>query len=192
MNGLFKLTNDWIRLSREVGAIVVPDGINSVLPAGTEVEIVHELGGDFTVRSRMGAMYRIDGADGDAIGRTARQAVRAVGQPGVDALEGDALEEAMMAALRTCFDPEIPINLVDLGLIYGTSIEQLDEGGSRIEVAMTLTAPGCGMGQVIVDDVTRKLRALPGVADVKVDLVFDPPWDPSRMSDAARLQAGLM
>lgn len=188
MHDLMTLKRDWIALSREVGAIQVPEGTNAVLPKGTEVEVLQELGGDFTVRGRRGFMYRIDGADGDALGKTP---TRPMLPRDATPLQGDALREAVMEQLRRCYDPEIPVNLLDLGLIYETELIESDDHLHEVHIKMTLTAPGCGMGQILVDDVKRKVEGVPGVKKANIELVFDPPWEPSMMSEAARLQAGL-
>jgi probable FeS assembly SUF system protein SufT len=129
-------------------------------------------------------MVRLDAADADVIGKetAARDA----------AAEQAPLEEQVWAALRTCYDPEIPVNIVDLGLIYDCSLDEPDASGARrAQVKMTLTAPGCGMGQVLADDVKRKLEALPGIALADVEVVFDPPWNQNMMTEAARLQLGM-
>lgn len=192
MPELHSLTDRWIPLQRDIVVVEIPDGTHIPLAAGTDVEIVHELGGDFTVRGRIGRLFRIDGTDADAIGR--EPIVRHAPPNGNGNFNSAFVEkEDVMAALRTCFDPEIPVNLVDLGLIYDTIIEPHPGGeGQQVNVTMTLTAPGCGMGQVVVDDVCRKVRAVPGVKQVNVDIVFDPPWNPCMMTDAARLAVGLM
>jgi probable FeS assembly SUF system protein SufT len=175
-----------------VTAIEIPAGIERPLPEGTEVEMVHELGGDFTVRAKRGVLYRINGRDADAIGRErvpspAEAAAGASGEAGGAAVTDDVVRQT----LSTVYDPEIPVDILNLGLIYETRVEPV-EGGADVHVKMTLTAPGCGMGQVVVSDVERKLRAMPGVREVKVDLVFDPPWSPELMSEDARLQVGLV
>ena len=176
---------EWIPLVREVTAIAVPDGFDIPVPAGTEVQIIHQLGGDFTVRNRFGALFRIDGAQAGALGKDVPEPTYAADP------NAPYSEESVEDALRTCYDPEIPVNVLDLGLIYEMVTEKLEEGGHRVLIKMTLTAPGCGMGQVIVDDVHFKVASVPGVAEVKVDLVFDPPWTPALMTESARLQTGL-
>ena len=134
-------------------------------------------------------MYRVDGDHGEALGKPPRQQI-AQGQ--LDASDGKLTDEIVWEQLKTCFDPEIPVNIVELGLIYKMAIVPLGENENRIEIDMTLTAPGCGMGQVIADDVKRKVEKLSAVSETVVELVFDPPWNPSLMSEAARLMTGMM
>ena len=177
---------DRIALSRDTQAVQIPEGCDSVLAAGTEVIIVHAFGSAYTVRTPIGRMYRIDGADADSLGR------EVVTPPKTTQPVGAVTPEAVENALAQCYDPEIPINIVELGLVYESILKELDDGSSRVDVKMTLTAPGCGMGPWLVKDVETKLRAIPGVSQTQVDLVFDPPWEPSMMSEAARLQTGMM
>jgi probable FeS assembly SUF system protein SufT len=173
-------------LTRDVEAAAIPYGDRMPLKAGTTLFITQALGGSFTAVTDMGYMVRIEGGDADAIGAEPPQ------QPGPEALATKSLEELAWDQLKTCYDPEIPVNMVDLGLVYGCEVAPLDDGGSRVSVRFTLTAPGCGMGDYLKRDVEAKLAALPGVKQVEVEIVLDPPWDQSRMSDAARLQLGLM
>ncbi len=171
-----------IALVRDCEATRIPSGSELVLPAGTRVSITQTLGGHFTVTTEEGALLRIAEKDADALGQ-----VPAAAAP---AIEGPFEEERVWDQLKTVFDPEIPVNLVDLGLIYRCQATPLPEGGHRVEIEMSMTAPGCGMGDVLKEDVRRKVQSLPGVREVDVELVWDPPWDASRMSDAARLQLG--
>ena len=179
--------NQFIALSRETPAVRVPEGLEAMLPAGTEVFLVHELGGDFTVRSWTGEMFRIEGRHADALGR------QAPAQPEQAQIAADGMvsDEAVMAVLKTCYDPEIPVDIVELGLIYECVVRPAEDGGSRILIKMTLTAPGCGMGQVLADDVKRKLEAIAGVSEAQVEIVFEPAWDPSLMTEEARFRVGL-
>jgi probable FeS assembly SUF system protein SufT len=173
-----------VTLARECEAILVPAGTPVTLPAGSQVTITQELGGDFTVVTSWGYMVRIAGEDADALGREAP----------ARAGNGEAKEfseEAVWSALSTIYDPEIPVNIVDLGLIYGVESFPRPDGERRVDVRMTLTAPGCGMGEVLKQDVERKVGSLPGVDEVNVEVVFDPPWGPNMMSEAARLELGL-
>jgi probable FeS assembly SUF system protein SufT len=174
-----------ITLARDCEATRIPSGSRVVLPAGARVTITQTLGGNFTVTTEDGALLRIADKDADALGAPAA----AVPAPMV---EGSFAEERVWEQLRTVFDPEIPVNLVDLGLIYRCQAVPLPEGGHRVEIAMSMTAPGCGMGDVLKEDVRRKVQSVPGVREVEVEVVWDPPWDASRMSDAARLQLGWM
>jgi probable FeS assembly SUF system protein SufT len=176
-----------IVLKRDCQATQIPSGWKMVLPAGTGVTITQSLGGQFTVTTDQGGLYRIDDQDADALGE--RPAAAAAQAP---MIEGTFEEEQVWEQLRTVFDPEIPVNLVDLGLIYRCEAVPLPEGGHRVEIAMSMTAPGCGMGDVLKEDIRRKVQGVPGVKEVQVEVVWDPPWDASRMSDAARLQLGWM
>ena len=182
-------TNEPIILSRDCEAIQIPSGKNVMLPAGSRVTVTQSLGGTYTVVTDQGYMVRIANKDADAIGTGAEasQAER------LTAVEGSAdLEKLVWDQLKTCFDPEIPVNIVDLGLVYSCLIMPLPEGDNKVDVKFTLTAPGCGMGQVLKADMESKILSLSGVKDVDVEVVFDPPWDPSMMSDAAKVQLGFM
>jgi probable FeS assembly SUF system protein SufT len=173
-----------IVLARDCEATRIPSGASAVLPAGTRVTITQTLGGHFTVTTEDGALLRIADKDADALGEAAAAPAPMV--------EGPFEEERVWEQLRTVFDPEIPVNLVDLGLIYRCQAVPLLDGGHRVEIDMSMTAPGCGMGDVLKEDVRRKVQGVPGVREVAVEVVWDPPWDASRMSDAARLQLGWM
>jgi len=174
-----------IVLARACPATQIPSGSKVTLPAGTRVTITQSLGGQFTVTTDEGGLYRIAGEDADALGESTAQVAAPM-------IEGPFEEERVWEQLKTVFDPEIPVNLVDLGLIYRCEAVPLPEGGHRVEIAMSMTAPGCGMGDVLKEDVRRKVQSVPGVREVQVEVVWDPPWDASRMSDAARLQLGWM
>ncbi len=183
-------THEPITLSRDCEAIMIPSGERVTLPAGTEVRVIQTLGGSFTVATEWGHMLRIPGQDADAIGEETAPASEA-GASGT--AEGPVdVERLVWDQLKTCFDPEIPVNIVDLGLVYACRISPLPEGGSKAEVRFTLTAPGCGMGDVLKADVQAKALSVPGIEDVEVEVVVEPPWDPSRMSEAAKLQLGMM
>ncbi len=179
-------TNEPITLTRDCDAVLIPMGDPLTLPKGTTVYITQALGGSCTVYVD-GNLARIAAADRDALG------LEPGGEPGSRHTEagGEFDEDRVWDELRTCFDPEIPINIVDLGLVYDCHSSPRPEGGHRVDVRMTLTAPGCGMGQVLVEEVRSKLERLPGIAEVEVALVFDPPWSYDMMSDAARLEAGM-
>ena len=176
-----------ITLARDCEATRIPSGSKVMLPAGTRVTITQTLGGHFTVTTEDGALLRVADKDAEALGERAP----AAGAP-APMIEGPFEEERVWEQLRTVFDPEIPVNLVDLGLIYRCQAVPLAKGGQRVEIAMSMTAPGCGMGDVLKEDVRRKVQSVPGVREVEVVVVWDPPWDASRMSDAARLQLGWM
>jgi probable FeS assembly SUF system protein SufT len=174
-----------IELKRECRAVEIPSGIERTLPAGSFVRISQTLGTSYTVLSDIGYMCRIDASDADALGLTPTAIADKT------APSGPFQVEMVWDQLKTVYDPEIPVNIVDLGLIYECKITADDQGGKRVEVKMSMTAPGCGMGNILRADVERKLTQLPEVREVSVEVVFDPPWNPSRMSEAARLQLGL-
>lgn len=183
---MFGPQSEPVTLSRDCPAILVPSGDHVNLPAGSNGLITQALGGSFTVFVD-GNLFRVSGRDGDALGKAAQEAPRLP----EDATEAD-LEAAVWSQLKNCYDPEIPVNIVDLGLVYECAITPQGKGGHRVDIKMTLTAPGCGMGEVLVEDVRDRLLGIPTVKDVDVELVFDPPWDYSRMSESARLETGLM
>ncbi len=173
-------------VQRDVSAVIVPAGVQVKLRSGTIGYITQSLGGSFTVYVE-GNLFRIAGEDGDAIGKEPLR--RPELPPG--ATEED-VKRLVWDQLRTCFDPEIPLNIVDLGLVYDCRITTNNDATRDVDVQMTLTSPGCGMGEVLVADVRDKLMAIPTIRKATVDLVFDPPWNQSMMSEAARLQTGLM
>lgn len=175
-----------VSLTRDVNAILIPAGTPTVLPAGTEVTITQSLGGTYTVLSQ-GYMARIAGKDADALGIETEKK-----DPNAPKHEGPVNENEIWEQMKTCYDPEIPVNIVDLGLIYDCKVSPHPDGGNMVDIKMTLTAPGCGMGPAIAADVDQKVRSVPGVTDVNVEVVWDPIWNQSMMSDAARLQLGLM
>lgn len=175
-----------VKLTRDCEAVRIPAGDSFTLPAGTEVFVSQALGGSFTVQSAAhGGLFRIAGQDADALGMEVPEEAR------VAADESAPLAERVSATLRTCYDPEIPVNIVDLGLVYDTTISDEDGGASRVEIKMTLTAPGCGMGTAIAADAAAKLRRLAGVSDANVEIVWDPPWGPQMISEEGRKKLGL-
>jgi probable FeS assembly SUF system protein SufT len=177
--------NEPFVLSRDVKAVMVPAGIEIELKSGQSGFITQALGGSFTLYME-GNLFRLAGADADAIGKDV------VNTP---VLPPNATEDDVLALawdqLRTSYDPEIPINIVDLGLIYECTVSPIGDGQRQINVRLTLTAPGCGMGDVLVQDIKQKLEIIPTVTAANVELVFDPPWNQSMMSEAARLQTGM-
>jgi probable FeS assembly SUF system protein SufT len=179
-----------VRLARDCEMIQIPMGTPITLPAGAEVIITQALGGTYTVTTEQGFLARIAAEDADALGKETPPAPDANAQRGGEA--GKDLEEQVWDQLRTCYDPEIPVNIVDLGLVYHCEVVPLPEGVNKVEVKFTLTAPGCGMGGVLKADAEGKIRRLPGVADVNVEIVFEPMWNPNMMSEAARLQLGML
>ena len=174
-----------MRFERDCAAVLVPQGDAVTLPAGTVGYITQALGGSYTVFVE-GNLFRIAGQDADAIGK---EPAEALSLP--DGAGDDDVEKLVWQQLRTCFDPEIPINVVDLGLIYRCEATPLPGGGNRVEIDMSMTAPGCGMGDILAEDARNKVLTVPGVAEVQVEVVFDPPWGMERMSEAAKLQLGL-
>jgi probable FeS assembly SUF system protein SufT len=182
----YSQTSEPIRLERDCAAVMVPQGDRVTLPAGDIGYITQALGGSFTVYMD-GNLFRIAGEDADALGKEPPAALELA----PDAADAD-VEKLVWEQLRTCFDPEIPVNIVELGLVYDCDLERLDDGQRKVNVRMTLTAPGCGMGEILVDDVRTKIEMIPTVAEADVDLVFDPPWNQTMMSDAARLETGMM
>jgi probable FeS assembly SUF system protein SufT len=182
----FSLSSEPFTLERDCQAVMVPQGETVTLPAGQIGYITQALGGSFTVYVE-GNLFRIAGNDADALGKEPPKAI----ELDDDASDED-VEKLVWQQLRTCFDPEIPINVVELGLVYDCDLERLDDGRRKVNVRMTLTAPGCGMGDILVDDVRTKLEMIPTVAEADVDLVFDPPWNQTMMSEAARLETGMM
>ncbi len=188
-------------LTRDVEASIIPAGDTVMLPEGTQVDITHRLGGNFTVVSSYG-MFRINGKDADALNEEVPE-TSAMGTPAEGPTDGPVerpSEEVIWEALRTVYDPEIPVNIVDLGLVYSLDIDELAEGaeedaksaGWKVDVKMTLTAPGCGMGPVIAEDARTRVLAVQGVADAAVDIVWDPPWDQTMISEAGKMELGLI
>ena len=175
-----------ITLSRACEVIQIPSGIRATLPAGAVVRVMQSLGSGYTVATDRGYMYRVDAKDMDALGLAHAATTQA---PAVQ--EGNFSEQMVWDQLKTVYDPEIPVNIVDLGLVYSCVIAPLEEGGNRVHIKMSMTAPGCGMGNVLKADVERKLSRLPSIREVHVEVVFDPPWHPGLMSDAAKLQLGF-
>ncbi len=165
--------------------MMIPSGDAVTLPAGTAAYITQALGGSFTVFVD-GNLFRVAGTDADAIGR---EPILPPSLP--ENASNDDVEKLLWDQLKTCYDPEIPVNIVDLGLVYSCELD-LEESGKRVvSVQLTLTAPGCGMGDILVDDVRSKLELVPTVGRVDVSLVFDPPWNHTMMSDVARLETGM-
>lgn len=176
-------SNEQIVLPRDIDTTQIPSGIPHRLEAGTKVRIMQALGGSYTVMSDMGYMVRVDAKDADVLGiDPSTVAVAEASQ--------EFSEKLVWEQLRTVYDPEIPVNVVDLGLIYDCQIAPVAEG-NKLDIKMTMTAPGCGMADVLKADIQRKLSGLPTVKELNVEVVFEPPWNPSRMSEAAKLQLGL-
>jgi len=181
-------TNEPITLSRDCEAIAIPYGEKVVLPAGSLVRVTQSLGGTYTVMTEQRYLVRIAGQDADALGQETATASQIGASAVVSAPE---VEKLVWDQLRAVYDPEIPVNAVDLGLVYVCQITPLPEGGHKAEVKMTLTAPGCGMGPVLKADAESKIKGVPGIKEVEIEIVLDPPWDPSMMSEAAKLELGM-
>jgi probable FeS assembly SUF system protein SufT len=178
-----------ITLRRECTAIMVPSGEKILLAAGTSVWVTQSLGGSYTVMTDRGYMACIDGHDGDALGLP--QLVDITAESGADADSVESVEKAVWERLKSCFDPEIPVNIVDLGLIYDCAVAALESGGYKVTVCFTLTAQGCGMGDFLKAEIENKLLAVHGVREVDVKLVWDPPWNQNRISAPAKQQLGM-
>jgi len=182
----YSRTSEPVKFERDCAAVMVPQGQEVTLPAGQNGYITQALGGSFTVFVD-GNLFRIRGADADALGKEPPAALA------LDEQASDAdVEKLVWQQLRTCFDPEIPINIVELGLVYECIVGHRDDGARKVDVKMTLTAPGCGMGDILVDDVRTKLEMIPTVTEADVELTFDPPWNQSMMSDVAKLETGML
>jgi probable FeS assembly SUF system protein SufT len=178
---------EMIDLTRECVVIIIPDGTEITLPAGTSVRIMQSLGGTFTVKTECGQMVRINAADADAIGQELES-------PNIaNSIEQNkSVEEQVWGQLETCYDPEIPANIVDLGLVYFCEVKLLEDASYAVLIRFTLTAPGCGMGPVLKSDISEKIKTILAVSELDIETTFDPPWDQSRMSEAAKLQLNLM
>ena len=174
-----------IQLKREVEATAIPAGTKKKLIEGTAVVVTQDLGGTFTIHATAeGGLYRIEGKDADALGRKVAEV------KGVESGK-ETGEEEVWAVLKTCYDPEIPVNIVDLGLIYSMELKNTEGGGKRADVKMTLTAQGCGMGPSIAADARQKILSLSGVQEAQVDVVWDPPWGPQMITPDGRKKLGM-
>ena len=183
---MYSRSSEPVRFERDCPAVMVPQGDAVTLPAGSVGYITQGLGGSYTVFVE-GNLFRIAGKDADAIGK---EPAESLSLP--ENASDDEVEALVWRQLRTCFDPEIPLNIVDLGLVYEANLRHRDDGQREVEVKMTLTAPGCGMGEILVDDVRNKLELIPTIVEADVELVFDPPWGRHMMSEAARLETGML
>jgi len=173
-------------LSRDVNIVTIPDGAAGILSKGEFVTIHQALGTNYTVVTEQGHMVRIAGTDADALGKETHELFTLVSETSPEMVEKNCWE-----IMKTVYDPEIPVNIVDLGLVYDCKVTPMDDEKNDVHVKMTLTAPGCGMGPVIQGDVEKSIRALPGVNSVNVEVVLDPPWSREMMSEVAQLQLGL-
>ena len=179
-------THEPITLTRDCEAILVPSGDRVTLARGSHVRITQALGGSYTVTTDRGSMVRIAGKDADALGLEPSVVSRPAGEMSED------VEKLVWDQLRACFDPEIPINIVDLGLVYDCRVIPLARGENRVEVKFTLTARGCGMGEFLKGDIRGKLLSVPSVKEAEVQLVWDPPWDQSMISAGAKYKLGMV
>ena len=175
-----------ITLTRDVNTITIPDGDHGTLQKGEEITIHQSLGNSYTVVNQYGHMVRISGEDADALGKEEHQL-----QTLVEDDDAEAVEKNCWEVMKTVYDPEIPVNIVDLGLVYQCHVEPEGEGKNSVHIKMTLTAPGCGMGPVIQGDVEKSIRSLAGVDSVDVEVVLDPPWSREMMSEVAQVQLGM-
>lgn len=174
-----------VTFERDCEVVLIPDGYTITALNGTKGHITQVLGRHWTVQLDTGRLVRVAATDGDAIGKH-------VAPPEDELPEGMEVDDDLVwDRLRTCYDPEIPVNIVDLGLVYRLHVTDTEAGGKWVQVEMTLTAPGCGMGQVLADDVKATVEAIPTVEKVEVDLVFDPPWSTELMTEEARLELGM-
>ena len=183
---MYSRNSEPVRFERDCDVVMVPQGESVSLPAGSIGYITQALGGSWTVFVE-GNLFRIAGRDADAIGKEPPAEIELADDAG-----DEDVEKLVWKQLRTCFDPEIPFNIVDLGLVYEANLSTREDGQRGVEVKMTLTAPGCGMGEILVDDVRSKLEMIPTVAEADVELVFDPPWGRHMMSEAAKLETGML
>ncbi len=189
-----------VKTTRDIEVVQIPEGFKVRLARGTSGRLMQALGDTFTLMTEYGTMVRVSGEDADAIGQTVKSdaavtadSVAAAGSAGTAAqpLTAEEVKEKVWVALKGVYDPEIPVNVVELGLVYENEVTPIPEGGYKSYVKMTLTAPGCGMGPVMGADADRRIRQIPGVKDVKVDIVVEPAWNQDMMSEAAKLQLGL-
>jgi probable FeS assembly SUF system protein SufT len=175
-----------ILLSRDTEAIQIPAGLKTTIPADTRVIITQNLGGSYTIACDYG-LFRISAADADALGLEPKASSGKAEHPA-----GEVAEEAVWDQLRTVYDPEIPVNIVDLGLVYDCQVTNSPDGETQVDVKMTLTAPGCGMGPAIAQDARLKILAIPGVDEANVELVWDPPWSQEMISEVGKMKLGLI
>ncbi|HXA09688.1 MAG TPA: putative Fe-S cluster assembly protein SufT [Chthoniobacterales bacterium] len=182
--------NTEFTLSRDCEAVQIPSGTKTTIPAGTPGVVTQTLGGSYTIATYQG-LARIAEKDLDALGLEKPATNNGATKP-VDHAAAPADEKAVWDQLKQCFDPEIPVNIVDLGLVYDCQLIHKPEGGSKVEVKMTLTAPGCGMGPAIAHDAQSKILSIEGVDEADVQLVWDPPWNQSMISEAGRMKLGMI
>jgi len=183
--------NTEFTLSRDTEAIQIPSGNKTTIPAGTQGVITQTLGGSYTIATYQG-LSRIAEKDLDALGLEKPQPTPINGSVAPSGTTGEVDDKAVWEQLRQCYDPEIPVNIVDLGLVYDCQLKPSENGGTKVEVKMTLTAPGCGMGPAIAHDAQSKIMSIEGVDEAQVDLVWDPPWNQNMISEAGRMKLGMV
>jgi probable FeS assembly SUF system protein SufT len=179
-----------VKVARDLEVVQIPEGFKVRLIRGTSVRLMQALGDSYTVMTEYGTMVRVSGHDADAIGEklvVSAEAAKTADEP----KSPEEAKERVWNALRNVYDPEIPVNVVELGLVYNNDVAALPEGGFKVDIKLTLTAPGCGMGPVLQQDAERRIKAIPGIKTANIQLVVDPPWNQTMMSEAARLQLGL-
>ncbi len=187
------MSHELLTVQRDCKAITIPYGTETMLFKDEKVYVTQNLGSSFTVQRDNGQLVRIEGKDADAIGKEIPEEAKIfkINYDDQGPIDEKELEKNVWNQLKTCYDPEIPVDIVELGLIYGCVIKALPEGGKRVEVVMTLTAPGCGMSGVLKTEIEQKLSRIPGVRESFVEVTFEPPWNQSLMTEAARLQLGM-
>jgi len=178
--------HDEIALTRDCEAIQIPQGTTITLTAGTFVTVTQSLGGSYTVATDAGYLFRITTTNADALGYELAAA------PVQSESAAEVEESAVWEQLKTCYDPEIPVNIVDLGLVYDCTVDCQENGKAKVSVKMTLTAPGCGMGPTIAAEARMRIESIAGVEEANVELVWDPPWDQSMISEAGKMKLGLI
>lgn len=181
-------TREPVTFNRNAEAVMIPSGERVLVPQGATGTLTQSLGGTYTIITDRGLMVRISGKEVEAIGKAPENVAEAAP---AEEIAPDKLEQLVWDQLKTCYDPEIPVNIVDLGLVYLCELQPVEGGGNDVKVKMTLTAPGCGMGPVLAADVKNKVESLPGIRNADIEVVFDPLWDRNMMSDAAKLQLGM-
>ena len=182
---MFSQTSQPCQFERDCHVVMIPSGDELTMPVGSVGYITQSLGGSFTVFVD-GNLFRVAGTDADAIGKEPVMPPRLPEDATID-----DVEKLIWSQIKTCYDPEIPVDIVELGLIYSCDLETDEQGQHRVKVMMTLTAPGCGMGDILVEDVRSKIQLIPTISGVDVELTFEPPWNHHMMSDAARLETGM-
>jgi probable FeS assembly SUF system protein SufT len=188
LNRIIMQPGESTKLERDCEVVQIPEGLRVRLARGTQVRLLQNLGGTFSLITEYGTMVRLDGHDGDAIGEKPVVVTQTASD---EPVTPDQLKSKVWEALRTVYDPEIPINVVELGLVYKNEVSPVSDNRYRVDVDMTLTAPGCGMGPVLQQDALRKIQSLPGVQEANVQIVIEPQWTQDMMSEVAKLELGL-